>query len=136
MLTRRREENSTEVTSLSSPKRIRVGESDHESQYPTCFSTLSSSHTYTISTIAPVEAVNFSNQEDLTKSSDHSANHNHATTEETILLCQTSARTVQVSLEALEASNQNLVTKEYAIIERTLNSIISQPEIGRASCRK
>ncbi|CAG8712482.1 12783_t:CDS:2 [Funneliformis caledonium] len=121
MLTRRREENSAEITGLGSPKRIRVGESDHDSQYPTCFSTLSSSHTYTISTIAPVEAANFSNQEGLTSSLDHSVNHNHAATDETILVCQTSARTLQVSLEA---SNQNLVTKEY-IIEGT---IISQPE--------
>ncbi|CAI2183235.1 13344_t:CDS:2 [Funneliformis geosporum] len=123
MLTRRREENSAEITGLSSPKRIRVGESDHDSQYPTCFSTISSSHTYTISTIAPVEAANLSNQEGMTTSLDHSVNHN-AATDETILVCQTSARTLQVSLEA---SNQNLVTKEY-IIESTLNSIISQPE--------
>src|SRR4051794_3749561 len=117
MLTRRREENSAEVKSLSSPKRIRVGESDHDSQYPTCFSTLSSSHTYTISTITPVETVNFSNQEDLTTSSDHSANHNHVATDETIRPCQTSTRTVQLSLEA---RNQNLITQEYAIIEKTL----------------
>ncbi|GES89446.1 SIR2-domain-containing protein [Rhizophagus clarus] len=125
MLTRRREENPAEVTSLSSPKRIRVGDSDHDSQYPTCFSTLSSSHTYTIPTITPVETINFSNQEDLTTSSGHSANHNHyVATDETIRPCQTSTRTVQFSLEA---SNQNLATQEYAIIE-TLNSIISQPE--------
>ncbi|CAB4384693.1 SIR2-domain-containing protein [Rhizophagus irregularis] len=125
MLTRRREENSAEVTGLSSPKRIRVGDSDHDSQYP-CFSALSSSHTYTISTITPVETINFSNQEDLTTSSEHSANHNHyVATDETIRPCQTSTRTLQLSLEA---SNQNLVTQEYTIIERTLNSIISQPE--------
>ena len=124
MLTRRREESSAEVTGLSSPKRIRVGESDHDSQYQTYFSTLSSSHTYTISTITPVESVNFSNQEDLTTSSDHSAKHNyHVATDETIRPCQTSTRTVQLSLET---RNQNIITQDYAIIGRTFNSITAR----------
>ncbi|CAG8550517.1 7850_t:CDS:2 [Gigaspora margarita] len=58
MLTRRREENSDQVAGLSSPKRIRVGESDHEAQFsPLYFSHSSSSHTYPISSITPVRSI-------------------------------------------------------------------------------
>ncbi|CAG8721361.1 1640_t:CDS:2, partial [Cetraspora pellucida] len=58
MLTRRREENSDQVAGLSSPKRIRVGESDHEAQFsPVYFSHPSPSHTYPISSITPVRSI-------------------------------------------------------------------------------
>ncbi|CAG8749847.1 1868_t:CDS:2, partial [Dentiscutata heterogama] len=58
MLTRRREENSDQVAGLSSPKRIRVGESDHEAQFsPLYFSHSSSSHPYPISSITPVRSI-------------------------------------------------------------------------------
>ncbi|KAG9298426.1 hypothetical protein G9A89_008690 [Geosiphon pyriformis] len=64
MLTRRRDE--TSEGNISSPKRLRVVESEPDAQYSTYCSTISSTTTYSIPPISPVEGTDFANQEFLT----------------------------------------------------------------------